>query len=110
MIYLNTIIETFWTFLFNIIVAFISTMCSVPYTMVLNLLDSLAVNTYVASFYTVVNTYILPYVGWFSNLCPPTTWELIKFYVGFLAGLYGVVLVTHYVLKVLKLVKKVPLA
>ena len=103
---MDSIVQALFNFLFNIINIFLEAIFSVPFLLLGQLFDGIVISDFVNNFYSVLNTYVIPSASWFTNLVPPLTWNLIVLYFTFQVGLYSVVIVSHLIIKPLRVIKK----
>lgn len=81
---------------------------------IFNVLDSLIaalqLNQYVSLFNNILTQYVGPMVGFFFEFMGPHTVTIILLEITVTIGFYSIMIATTFFLKVLKLIKKLPLA
>lgn len=102
----KVLIDVLYGFLHNIIGLFIFPI----YTLIDSLLDYLHLTNYIHLFQAILTDYIAPLVGFIFEFMGPNTITvlILEFTVTIL--FYGIMMTTTWIIKVLKLVKKLPMA
>lgn len=95
MLFFEFLIESVFTPFFSLINAFINT---------------LHLENYIEMFLNTMTTYFDPFIVYFIELIPPMAWEIIKLELIVEVGFFGLSLAVHFILKTLRLIKKMPLA
>lgn len=80
------------------------------WTLLNTFLESLGFTTYITIFNNVLSNYVVPGIGFFCDLLPPRTMDLIAFELAFLIGFYVISWTWDQIIHVLKLVKLIPFA
>ena len=112
-------LNSFGTFFFNIIFSiftgFIDTIFS-PIFGGLNgafggFITNLLASPVLINFYTVLNNYVIPYVGYFTNWIPPLTWQVLVFSLDLFVVVHVFQFTFGLIFKAMRLLKEfVPLA
>lgn len=104
---METLAETLFNLLFNIINAFLSVVM-IPINQVMQpVLAGLLTAEQLVNFYDVLNDYILPTCGFFVNIVPPLTWSAILIFITFYGSVFTLVFALHWVLKILRVAKRI---
>lgn len=93
--------------LFNLLA---NTIFSPIFTLMDALILGLNLDPFVDVFTSVLQTYVTPYVGWFLVQIPPQTLSVIALGIGFTISFFAISFSVNIILKVLKLIKKLPMA
>lgn len=80
------------------------------YTLIDTLLETLNLTNYVHLFQNILTTYIAPLVGFFFQFMGPNTISVIMLEFSVTILYFGIMLSTTFVIKVLRIIKKLPLA
>lgn len=80
------------------------------FTLLDTLILGLGIDGFISNFTNVLQLYITPYVGWFLIQIPPVTLNVIAMAIGFYISFYVISFSVNIILKVLKLIKKLPMA
>lgn len=75
-----------------------------------SLFATLNLNQYVSLFNNILTQYVGPMVGFFFEFMGPHTISVIGLEIAVTIGFYGIMIATTFFLKVLKFIKKLPLA
>lgn len=103
---IDSVVETFFNFFYVIINSFLNIIFAPLNQMMQPIMAGILSSEQVINFYNVMNSYVLPSVGFFVNLVPPLTWNSILIFILFYISLFSAVAFLHVGLKVLKVVKR----
>lgn len=103
---LDTVAKAFFDILFNLVKGFVAVIFSPIQALLPNIFTGIVISEYTQNFYGIINQYIIPSVSFFANMVPPMTWSLIIIYFNLIVAIYGVVFTLHYILKPLRIIKK----
>lgn len=101
--------------LFNGLVALLQGFLNTIFAPIYTILGQALTNVFTQDFYTnyqvVLVQYVQPLVGWFIQLIPPLSFQVLLLWFTFIVALYGIALTIHVILKPLRVLKKlIPLA
>ncbi len=103
---IDSLVQNFFDFLFVIINSFLNIIFAPLNQMLQPIMAAVLSSDQVLNFYNVMNSYVLPSVGFFVNLVPPFTWNAILIFILFYISLFSCVAFLHVGLKVLRVVKR----
>ena len=96
--------------IYNLFHAICSTFLGPVFQGIDGLLTNLQLSSYVTLFNNVLSTYVAPLVGFFFEFMGPLTISVIVLEFTVYVAYFGITMSVTWVLKVLKLLKKLPLA
>lgn len=80
------------------------------FTLLDTLIIGLNIEPFISNFTNILQLYVTPFVGWFMVQIPPFTLSVIVMAIGFYISFYALSFAVNIILKVLKLLKKLPMA
>ena len=98
----TTILELIW----NLCNTFISVLFTPIGAALSPILQGFITSAQLANFYTVINIYVLPGASFFINIIPPITWQAIALFISFYVSMFVVVVMGHFIFKVLRVIKR----
>ena len=103
---LEPVAKSIFDILYNVIKVFVSGLFSPVQLLLPNIFTGIVLNDYVTNFYGILNEYVIPSAQFFANMVPPMTWNLFIIYFTIMISLYAVVFTLHYILRPLRVIKK----
>lgn len=100
--------------LFKVLFGFLNLLASTIFGPIFQLLDALLLglnfDSFVNNFLSVLDTYVVPFTVWFLEQIPPMTLSVIILEVTFTVSFFALSFSINIILKILKLIKKLPVA